>query len=1016
VLFQALDGGTLAALGSSRQPPGACRLRHTTLTIAILTGLALAVAACETGSGAGDVRDATDDADGTLGDTGQVDADVAVEIDTVGPCVAKTPPEFDDHTVLGFDRLDCLEAFVAGAQQAPVQLKFVSYDFEAASPRVHWFEPSFYDLHDEWSWFRLLNGVDVPGWSVDPVDGRSFPTVAAIYDALQGQTELPLDLRFISEGNRLYSPKFYASCGFNPGTDDRRFFGVGSLLYYPANPDRAYPNAFWAFELEYIDRPEGAEVERFFEVLGASLPASVAAELKWLTRSPAQEALGRAFVNGGGPYADRILTYDDLVVDGEVEGYNPGVAAGYVHVFEGELSYTDAGPDEIVVLARVPDDIPPVAALISAVPQTPLAHVNLLAKARGTPNAYVGGILEWQQLGAWDYSNQPVAVKVDEDAITWRELSCAYDEEKERRVCPEWEAYQALKTTPVRTITQVDVSTIPYTIDVTDGGLADLSGRVPSVGGKCAGMLAFQDFPDMETPGTPLALSVRAYHEHIAPIRQTLQGLLAAQLFLGDARVRFLTLEGEEDFREAHAGDVHALSWATGFIAAHDNDIYGNVIAQGGVKRMIRDLPIDPDTLATLTAALSERFAWLADTQGLRFRSSATAEDVPGFNGAGLYDSNTGFLHPELQADSDDRKKSVSWALKKTWASYWGFPAFEERRVARIDHLSGNMGVLVHPRFDDDREDANAVMTMHVSRWFTPTRRRLVVNVQDGALSVTNPGGTLALPEIDEVLVDPDGTVTIHRVQASTEVEDGEVILSDAELTTLGQQVSALADAWLDRPDDGVPETERAGALVLDLELKRMSAGWPALASGETLPERLIYKQVRVLDGAPVVQDQADPWLGNVKLAMWLPRDLRTVARRVEAARCQSAYADLRVYQVLTERPRADLFPFADAPLIYRVFLGFTDTHEGWSFPTQPYFLPRDSFTSASYTPGGGIDLTLTPAAADLMGVDSLHFGADGSWSMVRGDQTLSGEGATCDERTPYVSASEYLEGLFGTD
>ena len=998
-------------------------MRHRFPAILIL---ALALAACETGGG-GTERDALDggDVDGFVGDS--VDSGDTIPADTVpsdtrrdgdatGECLLQTPPEFDDHTVLGFDTEACLLDY-GGEGGTPLQLKFVVYDFEGqAAPRVHFFEPGFYELHDEWSWFRLLNNVAIPGYSFAPLAGLSFPSVASIYAALQGQTTLPLDLRFLVDGNRLYSPRFYASCGFAPGTADRRFFGVGSLLHYPANPDRAYPDAFWAFELEYTDNPTQGEVERFFAFLSARLPPEVASQLMWLTRSPAQEGLARTITAAGGPYANRIRSYDDLVVNGEVVGYNPGVAAGYPHVFDGAFASTDADPDEIVVLSRVPDDIPPVAALISAVPQTPLAHVNLLAKARGTPNAYVGGILEWQQLGSWDYRHQPVAVKVTEDDVVWRELTChlePIDATHNKRVCPEWDAYNALRTTPVRTITQVDLSSAPYFVDVADGGLVDMAANVPLIGGKCAGMLAFQDFPGMETPGTPLALSVRAYHEHLAPLRPTLETLLASATFYGDSRVRFLVLEGEKEFRDAHSGDIPSLSWVTGFIAQHQGDLFGTILAQGGIKRMIRDLEVDPTTLATLTAALTERFAWLAPTQGLRFRSSATAEDVPGFNGAGLYDSNTGFLHPELQADAGERKQSVAWALKKTWSSYWGFPAFEERRVAKVDHLSGNMAVLVHPRFDDAYEDANGVMTLHLSRWFTPTQRRLVINVQDGALSVTNPGGTLALPEIDEVLIDPDGAVTIHRVQASTEVPAGQHVLTDEEITTLGTQVSALADAWLDRPDATIPGQERAGALVLDLEFKRMAAGWPALASGEARPERLIYKQVRVLDRAPVVQDQPDPWLANVKLAMWLSRDLRTVTRRLDAARCKSPWADLRIYQVLTERPAADLFPFAEAPWVYRVYLGLSGTHAGWTWPTNPYFLPHDSLATATYDPDGGIDVTLEPTSADLMGVDSLHFGPDGSWSMTRGAETLSGEGATCDRRTPYVSPSEYLEQLF---
>ena len=56
------------------------------------------------------------------------------------------------------------------------------------------------------------------------------------------------------------------------------------------------------------------------------------------------------------------------------------------------------------------------------------------------------------------------------------------------------------------------------------------------------------------------------------------------------------------------------------------------------------------------------------------------------------------------------------------------------------------MGVLVHARFDDPKETANGVLTLTLSR----TGVRMEVNVQLGAVSVTNPDPTSnALPEVD---------------------------------------------------------------------------------------------------------------------------------------------------------------------------------------------------------------------------------------------------------------------------
>ena len=51
-----------------------------------------------------------------------------------------------------------------------------------------------------------------------------------------------------------------------------------------------------------------------------------------------------------------------------------------------ELATTYVSPRELVVLDRVPDDLTVVAGTITEAHQTPLSHVNVLARQRGTPN------------------------------------------------------------------------------------------------------------------------------------------------------------------------------------------------------------------------------------------------------------------------------------------------------------------------------------------------------------------------------------------------------------------------------------------------------------------------------------------------------------------------------------------------------------------------------------------------------------------------------------------------------
>ncbi len=79
--------------------------------------------------------------------------------------------------------------------------------------------------------------------------------------------------------------------------------------------------------------------------------------------------------------------------------------------------------------------------------------------------------------------------------------------------------------------------------------------------------------------------------------------------------------------------------------------------------------------------ALSEMHASFPEGTSLRYRSSTNNEDLPGFNGAGLYDSKT-------QKPDETVEDGISKSLKQVYASLWNFSAFTERDFHRIDHLA----------------------------------------------------------------------------------------------------------------------------------------------------------------------------------------------------------------------------------------------------------------------------------------------------------------------------------------
>jgi phosphoenolpyruvate synthase/pyruvate phosphate dikinase len=91
--------------------------------------------------------------------------------------------------------------------------------------------------------------------------------------------------------------------------------------------------------------------------------------------------------------------------------------------------------------------------------------------------------------------------------------------------------------------------------------------------------------------------------------------------------------------------------------------------------------PIDPHTLDMIY----KRVRVSLGGKGVFVRSSSNSEDLPGFNGAGLYDT----------VGNVRGKQAIGEALKYVWASIWNVRAVEEREAFGIDHKQVYMGVLV---------------------------------------------------------------------------------------------------------------------------------------------------------------------------------------------------------------------------------------------------------------------------------------------------------------------------------
>jgi phosphoenolpyruvate synthase/pyruvate phosphate dikinase len=208
-----------------------------------------------------------------------------------------------------------------------------------------------------------------------------------------------------------------------------------------------------------------------------------------------------------------------------------------------------------------------------------------------------------------------------------------------------------------------------------------------------------------------------------------------------------------------------------------------------------------------MSDALNAMHASFDPNTSLRCRSSSNNEDLPDFNGAGLYESYT--HHPD--------EGHIAKSMKQVWASLWTYRAFEERAFYRVDHLRAAMGVLVHPNFDN--EQANGVgITKNIYDADWPG---YYVNVQLGEDLVTNPTA-YSIP--DEFLVANlagEGRYEIQYVRRSNLVTDGSTILTKAQIFELADMMGQIQ--WHFRSLYGV---SRTGAdFAMDIEFKTTDDG-----------------------------------------------------------------------------------------------------------------------------------------------------------------------------------------------
>ena len=576
---------------------------------------------------------------------------------------------------------------------------------------------------------------------------------------------------------------------------------------------------------------------------------------------------------------------DDRLVILEDEDLHPDVAFVPLNQAEGYglLRLMEDGdeprPIDIAIYKSLPNDLPRVAGTITTIPQTPLSHVNLRAIQNSVPNAFIRDILKDETLKA--LIGKHVYFAVTGEGYTLREAT-------KKEVDDHHAAARPTETqTPERDLTVTKIA-----------ALADVSfDDWDAFGVKAANMaeLSKLSLPAGTVP-TGFAVPFYFYDE-----------------FMKNAGLAEETLFGKKKWPAADKFTLPAgtkLSAVVTQMLAHPR-FQADYDVQEEMLDDLRDAIKDADSPDWIIKALEAMHAKYPDGQSLRYRSSTNNEDLPAFNGAGLYDSKT--------QDSDETTDDgIDKSIKAVWASLWNFRAFLEREYYRVDHATTAMGVLVHPNYSDELANGVAVST-------DPIRfldGMYYVNTQVGEDLVTNPEPN-SLPE--ELLLDDEGKPIV--LSRSSLAKQGQLLMSGTQMLQLRNNLKTIHDRFktLYKVEDG-------DDFAVEIEFKITAGNKLAIKQARPwvfAPPLTLTPEVAVPINTPTARSTKEGRTVVTLLAPLVPN---------AAARWSMSGPDKGAFLIWATPTRRDLFFYpqdyenpedADGDNVYSIVLTATDPDSG---------------------------------------------------------------------------------------
>lgn len=441
---------------------------------------------------------------------------------------------------------------------------------------------------------------------------------------------------------------------------------------------------FFSLETVEIDNMNSEMLIEFYDIVKKNLDPTIPVLFK-----PANHLQETTVSKIDSIQLPRIFSHE-LFASSTYVALNPGSTRGRLRVFENKEDYLKSIKTlewyDIVVMKRVPDNIPRVAGLINSEHTTPLSHTNVLACGWQIPNSIQIGIIE--DIKSKNLADTWVSYKVeiDQPAISIEKISESLHDLKK----PEWTIHRVkieapeISNTPIRELNELRM-TDRFRYGTKAANIGELNHILRLGSEKLIGFYRIPHPPRKNLlPYLASFLGIRPEESCQNTITQAAQDYIRKNIAIPKGIAIPFSIQQEILATSPQIQQqIGKLKMALELKAREVDSLCLRL------QQMIRGIRI-PDTMRDL---IDYRIASsLGGVSSFVVRSSSNAEDLEEFSAAGIYESKNHVVTAEKIFES----------IKAVWASLVSPRSIRLREDVGIPLDNVYMGVIIQEEVTSD--------------------------------------------------------------------------------------------------------------------------------------------------------------------------------------------------------------------------------------------------------------------------------------------------------------------------